>query len=177
MASRRSMPAGCIWALPALRPRARPQGGIELLDHYGIEIEGRRAVVIGRSNVVGRPSPASSPGSAPRHGYDLPPAHRRPPVNHQGRPSILCVAAGHAGLVTRDMVEPGAVVIGFRRERCRLTESPAMSPLTRCPRFCRVRHPCPPVELVRSRRSSWPAARSQPASRRGSVARWTPCRS
>ncbi|MDP9369410.1 MAG: bifunctional 5,10-methylenetetrahydrofolate dehydrogenase/5,10-methenyltetrahydrofolate cyclohydrolase, partial [Chloroflexota bacterium] len=40
--------------LPSLRP-STPQGGIELLDHYNIPIAGARAVVIGRSNVVGRP--------------------------------------------------------------------------------------------------------------------------
>ncbi|MDQ2682155.1 MAG: bifunctional 5,10-methylenetetrahydrofolate dehydrogenase/5,10-methenyltetrahydrofolate cyclohydrolase, partial [Chloroflexota bacterium] len=36
--------------LPSLRP-STPQGGIELLDHYGVEIEGRRVTVVGRSNV------------------------------------------------------------------------------------------------------------------------------
>ncbi|MEZ4531493.1 MAG: hypothetical protein R2855_10755 [Thermomicrobiales bacterium] len=32
-----------------------PNGGLALLDHYGIPMNGARAVVIGRSNVVGRP--------------------------------------------------------------------------------------------------------------------------
>src|SRR3954449_10009050 len=36
--------------LPSLRP-STPQGGLELLDHYGIEIEGKNVCVIGRSNV------------------------------------------------------------------------------------------------------------------------------
>ncbi len=40
--------------LPCLAP-STPNGGVALLDHYGIEVEGARAVVIGRSNVVGRP--------------------------------------------------------------------------------------------------------------------------
>ena len=96
--------------LPALRP-STPQGGIELLDHYGIEIEGRRAVVIGRSNVVGRPLASLL---VQRHAT-VTICHRRtvdlPSITRQA--DILCVAAGHAGLVTIDMVKPGAVVLDF----------------------------------------------------------------
>jgi methylenetetrahydrofolate dehydrogenase (NADP+)/methenyltetrahydrofolate cyclohydrolase len=96
--------------LPALRP-STPQGGIELLDHYGIEIEGRRAVVIGRSNVVGRPLASLM---VQRHAT-VTVCHRRtvdlPSMTRQA--DILTVAAGHAGLVTRDMVKPGAVVLDF----------------------------------------------------------------
>ena len=96
--------------LPALRP-STPQGGIELLDHYGVEIEGRRTVVIGRSNVVGRPLASLL---VQRHAT-VTICHRRtvdlPSITRQA--DILCVAAGHAGLVTRDMVKPGAVVLDF----------------------------------------------------------------
>jgi methylenetetrahydrofolate dehydrogenase (NADP+) / methenyltetrahydrofolate cyclohydrolase len=96
--------------LPALRP-STPQGGIELLDHYGIEIEGRRAVVIGRSNVVGRPLASllvhrhATVTLCHRRTVDLP--------SLTVRADILCVAAGHAGLVTSDMVKSGAVVLDF----------------------------------------------------------------
>ena len=96
--------------LPALKP-STPQGGIELLDHYGIEIEGRRVVVIGRSNVVGRPLASLF---VQRHAT-VTICHRRtvdlPSLTVQA--DILCVAAGHAGLVTRDMVKTGAVVLDF----------------------------------------------------------------
>ena len=96
--------------LPALRP-STPQGGIELLDHYGIEIEGRRAVVVGRSNVVGRPLASllvqrhATVTVCHRRTVDLP--------SLTARADILCVAAGHAGLITRDMVKTGAVVLDF----------------------------------------------------------------
>lgn len=96
--------------LPALRP-STPQGGIELLDHYGLEIEGRRAVVIGRSNVVGRPLASllvqrhATVTVCHRRTVDLP--------SLTARADILCVAAGHANLVTRDMVKTGAVVLDF----------------------------------------------------------------
>lgn len=96
--------------LPALRP-STPQGGIELLDHYGIEIEGRGAVVVGRSNVVGRPLASllvqrhATVTICHRRTVDLP--------SLTMRADILCVAAGHAGLITGDMVKPGAVVLDF----------------------------------------------------------------
>ena len=96
--------------LPSLRP-STPQGGLELLDHYGIEIEGRRAVVIGRSNVVGRPFASLL---VQRHAT-VTICHRRtvdlPAITRTA--DVLACAAGHAGLVTPDMVKPGAVVLDF----------------------------------------------------------------
>ena len=96
--------------LPSLRP-STPQGGIELLDHYGIEIEGRSVTVVGRSNVVGRPlASLMSQRNATvtichRRTVDLPSRTRAA--------DILCVAAGHAHLITGDMVKSGAVVLDF----------------------------------------------------------------
>ncbi len=96
--------------LPSLRP-STPQGGIELLDHYGIELPGKRVTVIGRSNVVGRPFAALL---TQRHAT-VTICHRQT-VNLPGicrEAEIVAVAAGHAGLLTADMVRPGATVIDF----------------------------------------------------------------
>lgn len=96
--------------LPSLRP-STPQGGIELLDHYGIEIEGRRVTVVGRSNVVGRPLASllvqrhATVTICHRRSVDLPSLTREA--------DILCVAAGHAHLITVDMVKRGAIVLDF----------------------------------------------------------------
>jgi methylenetetrahydrofolate dehydrogenase (NADP+)/methenyltetrahydrofolate cyclohydrolase len=96
--------------LPSLRP-STPQGGIELLDHYGIELPGKRVTVIGRSNVVGRPFAAlltqrhATVTICHRQTVDLPGICREA--------DIVAVAAGHAGLLTADMVRPGATVIDF----------------------------------------------------------------
>lgn len=96
--------------LPSLRP-STPQGGIELLDHYGIPIEGKRAVVIGRSNVVGRPFAAlllqrnATVTICHRRTHDL------PSIVREG--DLIGIAAGQPRLVTADMVKPGAVVIDF----------------------------------------------------------------
>jgi methylenetetrahydrofolate dehydrogenase (NADP+)/methenyltetrahydrofolate cyclohydrolase len=96
--------------LPSLRP-STPQGGIELLDHYGVEIEGRLVTVVGRSNVVGRPL---SSLMVQRHAT-VTICHRRtvdlPSMTRNA--DILCVAAGHANLITGDMVKHGAVVLDF----------------------------------------------------------------
>ncbi len=96
--------------LPSLRP-STPQGGIELLDHYGIEIEGRRAVVIGRSNVVGRPLASL----LMQRNATVTICHRRTVdlATITRSADILASAAGHAGLVTPDLVRPGAIVLDF----------------------------------------------------------------
>lgn len=96
--------------LPSLRP-STPQGGLELLDHYGIELEGVRVTVIGRSNVVGRPLATLL---TQRHAT-VTLCHRRTvdlPAETRGA-DIVCVAAGHPGLVTGDMLTAGATVIDF----------------------------------------------------------------
>jgi methylenetetrahydrofolate dehydrogenase (NADP+)/methenyltetrahydrofolate cyclohydrolase len=96
--------------LPSLRP-STPQGGLELLDHYGVELEGRRVAVIGRSNVVGRPFASlltqrnATVTVCHRRTVDLPRMTRCA--------DIVASAAGHAGLVTAAMVKPGAVVLDF----------------------------------------------------------------
>lgn len=96
--------------LPSLRP-STPQGGIELLDHYGVELVGTRAVVIGRSNVVGRPLAALL---TQRHAT-VTICHRKtrnlPGICREAQ--LVAVAAGHPGLVTAGMVQPGATVIDF----------------------------------------------------------------
>ncbi len=96
--------------LPSLRP-STPQGGIELLDHYGVEIEGKAAVVIGRSNVVGRPMASLL---MQRHAT-VTICHRRTRdlATHTSTADLVAVAAGHPGLVTPEMVRPGAIVLDF----------------------------------------------------------------
>jgi methylenetetrahydrofolate dehydrogenase (NADP+)/methenyltetrahydrofolate cyclohydrolase len=96
--------------LPSLRP-STPEGGIELLDFYGVETAGSRAVVIGRSNVVGGPMAAL----LTQHHATVTVCHRqtRDLAEITRQADLLAVAAGHPGLVTADMVKPGATVIDF----------------------------------------------------------------
>jgi len=96
--------------LPSLRP-STPQGGVELLDHYGVELEGRRVVVIGRSNVVGRPLASL----LVQRNATVTICHRRTVdlADITRTADILASATGHAHLVTAAMVKPGAVVLDF----------------------------------------------------------------
>ena len=86
-----------------------PAGVMALLDAYGIEIEGKECVVIGRSNIVGKPMAQlllSRNGTVTichSRTNDLAEVCRRA--------DILVSAVGKIGIVTADMVKPGAVVV------------------------------------------------------------------
>jgi methylenetetrahydrofolate dehydrogenase (NADP+) / methenyltetrahydrofolate cyclohydrolase len=90
---------------------ATPLGGMELLRHYGISVEGRRAVVIGRSPVVGWPMATL----LQQAGATVTICHTRTrdlgAVTREAE--LLVSAAGRPGLVTAEMVRPGATVIDF----------------------------------------------------------------
>ncbi|MGA7733012.1 MAG: bifunctional 5,10-methylenetetrahydrofolate dehydrogenase/5,10-methenyltetrahydrofolate cyclohydrolase [Chloroflexia bacterium] len=90
---------------------ATPAGGIAMLDYYGIPIEGKQALVIGRSGVVGRPfaqlllarnATVTIAHSRTRNLYDL-----------VAGAEILASAVGKPHLIKGDMLRPGAAVIDF----------------------------------------------------------------
>ncbi len=95
---------------PVLVP-CTPQGVMRILDHYGIEIRGRRAVIVGRSFLVGRPL-ALLLGA---RGVDatVTMAHSRTPdlATVTAEADILVAAAGVPRLIGPDHVKPGAAVI------------------------------------------------------------------
>ena len=86
-----------------------PKGCIELLDRMGVEIEGKRAVVLGRSNIVGLPVAML----LLHRNATLTICHSRtkdlPSVVREA--DILIAAVGRAEMVRGDWVKPGAVVI------------------------------------------------------------------
>lgn len=88
-----------------------PLGVMRLLERYGVETSGRRAVVIGRSTLVGLPQVLL----LGRKGTDVTPTltHSRTPdlAAECRRADIIVAAAGMAGLVTVDFVRPGAAVL------------------------------------------------------------------
>ena len=93
---------------PALAP-ATALAVMELLRHYGIEVAGHRAVVVGRSPVIGRP--VASLLVAADATVTI--CHRRTPdlALETRRAEILVVAAGSPGLIGVEMVPSGSVVI------------------------------------------------------------------
>ena len=90
---------------------ATPAGGLEILKRYNVETSGQHAVVVGRSNIVGKPMALL----LLRENATVTIAHSRTPDLAQvcRRADILCAAVGRARIITADMVKPGAVVVDF----------------------------------------------------------------
>jgi len=88
---------------------ATPAGVMEMLDHYGVEIKGKNAVVIGRSNVVGKPLAMLLLGRDAT--VTLCHSKTEDLAAHTREADILIAAAGVPGLITGDMVKQGAYVI------------------------------------------------------------------
>jgi methylenetetrahydrofolate dehydrogenase (NADP+) / methenyltetrahydrofolate cyclohydrolase len=95
---------------PGLRP-ATPLGGVELLKRNNIPLVGAEAVVLGRSNIVGKPLALLL--LAEHATVTLCHTRTRDLAAVCRRADILCAAVGRPGLVTADMVNPGAVVLDF----------------------------------------------------------------
>nr|WP_246851880.1 bifunctional methylenetetrahydrofolate dehydrogenase/methenyltetrahydrofolate cyclohydrolase FolD [Patulibacter sp. SYSU D01012] len=100
--------------LPGLRP-CTPAGVIRLLDHAGVELQGTEAVVIGRSNLFGKPMGQlllqrnATVTTAHSRTTDLPAV--------AARADVLIVAVGRAQMVQSDWVKPGATVIDVGMNR------------------------------------------------------------
>ena len=104
------------------RPRfvpATPAGVVELLRRSGIEVDGRRVVVVGRSTLVGRPLSILLSSKGPGLNATVTICHTgtKDLLQETLRSDIVIVAAGRAGTLTGDMVAPGAVVVDVGTNR------------------------------------------------------------
>jgi len=100
---------GLLWGgRPGLVP-ATPLGVMELLASYGVRVAGKHAVVVGRSELVGKPLAAL----LLRRDATVLIAHSKTPdlAAVTRRADVLVVAAGRPGLVGADMVKPGAAIL------------------------------------------------------------------
>lgn len=90
---------------------ATPAGGIRLLEKAGVEFKGKHAVMVGRSDIVGKPMALlllhrhCTVTIAHSRTQDLPGVCRSA--------DILCVGIGRAEMVKADWVKPGAIVVDF----------------------------------------------------------------
>ena len=86
-----------------------PKGALYMIQSTGESLSGKEAVVIGRSNIVGKPMAML----LLRENCTVTMCHSRTKnlAEHTRRADILVAAVGKAGFVTADMVKPGAVVI------------------------------------------------------------------
>ena len=106
--------AGLWQKTPHVNP-CTPAGIMKLLASIGVDPKGKRAVVIGRSNIVGLPvakmllDANATVTTCHTRTVDMPSVTREA--------DILVVAAGRAKMVTADMIKPGAVVIDVGMDR------------------------------------------------------------
>lgn len=88
-----------------------PAGVMELLRHYKVQTAGAHAVVIGRSNIVGKPMMALLVQPGTDATVTVCHSRTRDMAEQVRRADIVIAAVGKPRLVTADMVKPGAVVI------------------------------------------------------------------
>jgi methylenetetrahydrofolate dehydrogenase (NADP+)/methenyltetrahydrofolate cyclohydrolase len=95
--------------LPGGMEPATPRGIVVLLERSGVPIEGANAVVVGRSNLVGKP--AALLLLQRNATVTLCHTRTRDLAGHTRAADILVAAAGRANLIGKDMVKPGAAVV------------------------------------------------------------------
>lgn len=99
---------------PSMRP-ATPYGILKLIQHYEIETKGKHVVVVGRSNLVGKPISIMlgndfGIGRSTVTSCDIN-TPRELLVEQTSKADIVIVAVGKPGLLTADMIKPGATII------------------------------------------------------------------
>jgi methylenetetrahydrofolate dehydrogenase (NADP+)/methenyltetrahydrofolate cyclohydrolase len=94
---------------------ATPYGVLLMLEHFNIETKGKRAVVIGRSNIVGRPMSILLSAEHPQGNCTVTCCHRYTPkadlIDICSKADIVVVAVGIPDFVDASMIKPGAVII------------------------------------------------------------------
>lgn len=101
-----------VQGLPSYIP-ATPYGIMLLLEYYKIETKGKHAVVLGRSNIVGRPMSILLSGNTHPGNCTVTICHSQTKNLKEIclQADILVAALGKAEFITADMIKPGAVVI------------------------------------------------------------------
>jgi methylenetetrahydrofolate dehydrogenase (NADP+)/methenyltetrahydrofolate cyclohydrolase len=103
-----------VTGTPTFRP-CTPYGVMKMLEHAGTRLDGAEAVVIGRSNIVGKPQALMLLAA----GCTVTVCHSRTRdlAAHVRRADVVVAAVGRPNLVTADMVKPGATVIDVGMNR------------------------------------------------------------
>ncbi len=99
---------------PRFRP-CTPYGVMKMLEHAGVKLSGAEAVVVGRSNIVGKPQAMLL---LQEHAtVTICHSRTRDLAAHCRRADVLVAAVGKARMITGDMIKPGAVVIDVGMNR------------------------------------------------------------
>ena len=124
---------GRLWSGHPVMIPSTPAGIMEMFHEYGIDLEGKNAVVIGRSNIVGKPMAQLL--LAKNATVTLTHSRTHHLAKVAAKADILVVAIGRAKFVTADFIKPGAVVIdvGMNRDEngklCGDVDYDAVAPL------------------------------------------------
>ena len=124
---------GRLWSGHPVMIPSTPAGIMEMFHEYGIELEGKNAVVIGRSNIVGKPMAQLLLDKNAT--VTLTHSRTKDLAQVASQADILVVAIGRAKFVNADFVKPGAVVIdvGMNRDEngklCGDVDYDAVAPL------------------------------------------------
>lgn len=124
---------GRLWSGHPVMIPSTPAGIMEMFHEYGIDLEGKNAVVIGRSNIVGKPMAQLL--LAKNATVTLTHSRTHNLAKVAAKADILVVAIGRAKFVTPDFVKPGAVIIdvGMNRDEngklCGDVDYEAVAPL------------------------------------------------
>ncbi|MDR0666717.1 MAG: bifunctional methylenetetrahydrofolate dehydrogenase/methenyltetrahydrofolate cyclohydrolase FolD [Campylobacteraceae bacterium] len=86
-----------------------PLGVMRLLEHYKIDVKGLNACVVGASNIVGKPMMNLLLNAFAT--VDICHIHTKDLASHTKRADLLIVGVGKAGLITKEMIKEGAIVI------------------------------------------------------------------
>mgnify|MGYP005905250217 CR=1 FL=1 len=100
---------GRLWAGKEGLFGCTPRAVMAILDYYHVDLEGKKAVVIGRSNVIGKPVALML--MKRNATVTICHSHTKNMAAITGEADILVAAVGKAGFVTKDMVKEGALVI------------------------------------------------------------------
>ncbi len=90
-----------------------PHGVVQLLVRSGVKLDGAEVVIVGRSNIVGKPLANMLIQKSPTGNATVTVCHTRTKdiAYHTKRADIIIAAAGRPKTITADMIKPGAVVI------------------------------------------------------------------
>ncbi len=123
---------------------ATPAGIVELLKRYKIETAGKHCVVLGRSNIVGKPMSILLSQKGPQGDATVTVCHSRTKniKDFTLKADILIAAIGSPNFVTADMVKEGAVVIDVGTTRVKSSETKSGFKLTGDVRFDEVAPKC-----------------------------------
>jgi methylenetetrahydrofolate dehydrogenase (NADP+) / methenyltetrahydrofolate cyclohydrolase len=104
---------------------ATPAGILEMLRRERVPTEGRHVVIVGRSLIVSKPLASLLMAPGPNATVTLAHKYTVDLASHTRTADILVVAVGKPGLITADMVKPGAIVIDVGVTRVEDADAPA----------------------------------------------------